>query len=366
LTLPIRTGCFHAALAVVLLCFFAANFSTLAQLADSIPAQPGFLKSEFIFERAPFRSCHASTIVETRDGLMAAWFGGTDEGERDVGIWLSRHDGNTWAEPVEVANGADDEKHIQYACWNPVLFQPKNGPLLLFYKVGPTPSSWWGMLIRSEDGGRSWSKPRRLPKDIYGPIKNKPVELAGNWIICGSSSEDAGWRVHMERTRSFGQQWSRTGPLNAAMEFGAIQPAVLAYPSGKLQILNRTKLRQISECWSDDDGQTWSRMKATDLPNPNSGIDAVVLRDGRALLVYNHTVSGRGVLNVAVSPDGKRWHAAVVVEAEPGSEFSYPAVIQSSDGLVHATYTWKRERIKHVAIDPFKLNLREMVEGQWR
>jgi predicted neuraminidase len=222
------------------------------------------------------------------------------------------------------------------------------------------------MLLRSDDGGRTWSSPKRLPKGIYGPIKNKPVELADGWLLCGSSTEEVGWRVHIERTRSFGQQWSKTGYLNAAMEFGAIQPTILAYPSGKLQVLCRTKWQLITECWSDDGGQTWSRMKTTDLPNPNSGIDGVVLRDGRALLVYNHTAEGRGVLNVAVSPEGKRWSAALVLENEPGSEFSYPAVIQSSDGQVHVTYTWKRERIKHAVIDPFKLNLREMVEGQWR
>ncbi|MBI4663114.1 MAG: exo-alpha-sialidase [Verrucomicrobia bacterium] len=342
-----------------------------AQSGDPAAGQPGFLKSEFIFEQAQFRSCHASTIAETRDGLIAAWFAGSEEGAPDVGIWLSRHDGNAWSQPIEIANGADDKNRIRYPCWNPVLFQPKRGPLLLFYKVGPSPSTWWGMLMRSEDRGRSWSPPKRLSKDllqreIYGPIKNKPVELEDNWILCGSSTEDAGWRVHMERTHSFGHQWSRTGPLNAAMEFGAIQPTILRYPSGKLQILCRTKQRQITESWSDDDGQTWSRMKATELPNPNSGIDGTVLRDGRALLVYNHTTEGRDLLNVSISPDARRWFAALVLENEPGQEFSYPAVIQATDGLVHVTYTWKRERIKHVLIDPFKLNLREIVEGQWR
>lgn len=353
------------------LTLLSALLTFFAQAAEPASAQPGLVKSEFIFQQAPFRSCHASTIVETRDGLMAAWFGGTEEGALDVGIWLSQNDGNAWSVPFEIANGADDAKRIRYPCWNPVLFQPRKGPLLLFYKAGPSPSTWWGMLMRSEDGGRSWSPPKRLSKDlingdIYGPIKNKPVELDDNWLLCGSSTEDAGWRVHMERTHSFGQQWSRTGPLNAAMEFGAIQPSILAYPSGKLQILCRTKRLLITECWSDDGGQTWSRMKATDLPNPNSGLDGVVLRDGRALLVYNHTTDGRGVLNVAVSPEGKRWSAALVLENEPGSEFSYPAVIQTSDGLVRVTYTWKRERIKHAVIDPFKLNLREMAEGQWR
>jgi predicted neuraminidase len=204
-----------------------------------------------------------------------------------------------------------------------------------------------------------------LPNGIYGPIKNKPVELADSVLLCGSSTEDAGWRVHMERTRSFGQQWSRSEALNSAMEYGAIQPTILWHHSGKLQALCRTKQRKITECWSADGGLTWSRMMATDLPQPNSGIDAVMLRDGRALLVYNHSTESRSALNVAISPDGKRWHAALTLENEPGKEFSYPAVIQTSDGSVHVTYTWKRQRIKHAVIDPFKLNLREIIEGQW-
>jgi predicted neuraminidase len=105
-------------------------------------------------------------------------------------------------------------------------------------------------------------------------------------------------------------------------------------------------------------------MTLIDLPNPNSGTDAVTLRDGRHLLVYNHTAKGRSPLNVAVSTDGDTWQAALVLENEPG-EYSYPAVIQTADGLVHAVYTWKRQRIKHVVIDPAKLQLRPIEGGVW-
>ena len=97
----------------------------------------------------------------------------------------------------------------------------------------------------------------------------------------------------------------------------------------------------------------------------------MTLKDGRQLLVYNHTVrSGesprrREMLNVALSQDGAEWKAAMVLEYEPGSEFSYPAVIQTSDGAVHITYTWKRRRVKHVVLDPAKLVLRNIRNGQW-
>src|ERR687897_348525 len=120
---------------------------------------------EFVFTDAPFPSAHASTIVETPTGLIAAWFGGTREKHPDVGIWFARHEQSGWTKPEEVANGVQDAT-TRHPCWNPVLFQMPSGPLLLFYKVGPSPSSWWGMLIRSTDGGQSWSKPEKLPDEI--------------------------------------------------------------------------------------------------------------------------------------------------------------------------------------------------------
>jgi predicted neuraminidase len=264
---------------------------------------------------------------------------------------------------VEIANGVQSAGE-RYPCWNPVLFQPARGPLLLFYKVGPSPSEWWGMLTTSSDGGASWSKPRRLPENILGPIKNKPIQLQDGSILCGSSTEHAGWRVHIERTSNLGETWQKTEPLNDGTQFAAIQPAILAQRSGEIQILCRSQQRRITESWSSDGGRTWSVMKATPLPNPSSGIDAVMLKDGRALLVYNHTERARSPLNVAVSSDGKTWRAALILEDQPG-EYSYPAVIQTADGLVHVTYTWKRERIKHVVIDPRKLVLRDMAEGRW-
>src|SRR2546422_986792 len=87
-------------------------------------AQPGLMKSEFIYETAPFPQCHASTIAETKAGLVAAWFGGTHERHPDVGIWLSRHVAGQWTAPIEVANGVESATN-RYPCWNPVLFQPK-------------------------------------------------------------------------------------------------------------------------------------------------------------------------------------------------------------------------------------------------
>jgi predicted neuraminidase len=320
--------------------------------------QPGFVKSLFIVENPAFPSSHASTIVETGKGLLAAWFGGTAEKNPDVGIWVSRHDGRNWSAPVEVANGVQSAGK-RYPCWNPVLFQDKAGPLLLFYKVGPSPSAWWGMLMTSADNGRTWSKPRRLPDGQVGPVRNKPVAWPDGSLLCGSSTEDNGWRIHMERTPDLGATWERTTPLNNPKEQGLIQPTILQWPSGKTQILCRSRQGRIYESWMGGDWKSWSSPQPTSLPNPNSAVDGVMLKDGRALLVYNHTTHARNPLNVAVSGDGKLWQAALVLESEAG-EYSYPAVVQSKDGLVHITYTWKRQRIKHVIVDPRKLRLRDL------
>jgi predicted neuraminidase len=217
------------------------------------------------------------------------------------------------------------------------------------------------MLTSSTDGGVTWAEPQRLPAGILGPIKNKPVQLSNGDILCGSSTENHGWQVHFEWTKDLGKTWEKTEAINDGKEIGAIQPSILFHKNGRLQAIVRTRQRRIFEVWSEDNGKTWSEMKATNLPNPNSGIDAVTLRDGRQLLVYNHTTKGRSPLNVAVSEDGRDWQAALVLENEPG-EYSYPAVIQSKDGLVHITYTWKRVQIRHVVIDPAKLQLHKIWE----
>ncbi|MCZ2473040.1 sialidase family protein [Aquirufa ecclesiirivi] len=315
--------------------------------------------SEFIYEKAPFPECHASTIEETPTGLVTAWFGGTEERHPDVGIWVSRMVKGKWTAPIEVANGVQNSS-IRYPLWNPVLFQmpaSKGGELLLFYKEGPTPKDWWGMIKRSKDGGKTWSNTERLPLGILGPIKNKPVMLKDGTLLCPTSSEDNGWRVHFEMTKDGGRTWSRTEAINDGKEFSAIQPSVLFLKDGRLQILCRSKNGYILESYSSDQGKTWSALKAISLPNPNSGTDAVTLKDGRQVLVYNHVTKEsqewggkRSPLNVAISSDSKNWKELAMLENEPKAEFSYPAVIQTKDGKIHITYTWKREKIKHVVI----------------
>lgn len=360
-----------------------------AAVAAAQPSNRAILTSEFINEHAPYPSSHASTIAQTTSGtLVAAWFGGSAEGSPDVGIWLARHIGTRWSTAIEVATGRQPDG-TRYATWNPVLFQAPNGPLVLFYKAGPSPQRWWGMMMTSADKGKTWGEARRLPDGVLGPIKDKPVALPGGGWLAGSSTEasPADWRVHFEISKDDGRTWSIAGPVDRGAGFDAIQPTVLFPGHGRIEALCRTQQGVIAMTWSSDSGRTWTPLAATELPNPNSGIDAVTLADGRLLLVYNHSAqlpgwSGHGYrhpLDVALSRDGVHWKHVLTIEdtsdsprdslsadelaspppprvrQEVNEGFAYPAVIQSADGLVHITYTWNRKSIKHVVLDPRNL-----------
>ncbi len=341
------------------------DFSRIAQKGEN-----GLIDSMLIYslDDRPTPQCHASTLETTSNGLIAAWFGGTHERHEDVGIWISRYGGESWSSPVEVADGIQIDGS-RYPCWNPVLFKPKMGPLMLFYKVGPNPREWWGMMMTSIDEGNTWTSARKLGEGplghLIGPVKNKPVQLDDGSILCPSSTEAdiqgaTYWKVHFEWTNDLAETFEVIGPINDGEEFDAIQPSILQHGNGKLQILCRSRQNWIAQSWSTDNGQTWDTMTATDLPNPSAGTDAVTMKDGRHLLVYNHTTReggfprSRNMLNVALSKDGLTWKPVLTLEREEG-EFSYPAVIQSSDGTVHITYTYQRKSIKYVSLDPDQL-----------
>ncbi len=319
--------------------------------------EPAVLRSDFIYRESPAPFAHASTVAETPDGIVAAWFSGTREGRADVGIWSARFDGQNWSTPVEIADGRRDDG--DYPCWNPVLFQMPDGPLVLFYKTGHLGEGWRGMVRTSDDAGRTWSEPLRLPQGILGPAKNKPVLLANGDLLCPHPTmHRAVGAAHQPDVRKW--KWVRDDRLNDGRNIPVMQPSLLKYPDGRLRVLcrSRSEERRVVEAWSADGGASWSDRRVTALPNNNAGIDSVLLEDGRILIVYNpttdHSRSKRYPLRVSVSDDGEKWTTVVDLETGPG-EFSYPAIIQTSDGLVHITYTWRTEKIKHVVLAPEKI-----------
>ncbi|MCA5004710.1 sialidase family protein [Sphingobacterium bovistauri] len=331
----------------------------------------GVIKDQFVYDSAPFPSCHSATIEDTPSGLVYAFFGGTHERNPDVEIYVSRNVDGKWTAPTSVADGIQKDG-TRLPTWNPVLYQVPGGDLLLFYKVGPKPSEWWGVVKKSSDGGKSWSEPTLLPDGILGPIKNKPVLLSNGNLLSPSSTEGNGWNIHLEISADKGKTWRKTPSINRGDNINAIQPSVLDHGKGKLQLLARTRNWAIAESWSYDYGETWTPLQKTTLPNNNSGIDAVTLKDGIHVLIYNHVLpppehpkGKRTPLNVSVSKDGINWEAVLILEDSPISQYSYPAVIQSNDGLVHFAYTWRREKMKHVIANPKNFKKRTIKNGVW-
>lgn len=332
----------------------------------SSAAQQSVPPGEFMFTAAPFKSCHASTVVELRNrDLLAAWFGGTAEGRPDVAIWGARRANGRWSEPFLLV------REPGTATWNPVLFHSKDGRLWLYYKFGPGPTGWTAGRIWSSDDGQSWSMPEHLPAGVYGPIKDKPLVLDDGTIVSGTSVESyLSWAVWIERSTDNGRNWTRIGPItvparlttpiggapdsrgsfpNPEGPYGIIQPTIISLGGNRLRLFARSSssIGMICAADSTDRGVTWTQAHPIGIPNPNSGIDAVKLRDGRIVLAYNNTNSGRTPLNLAVSTDGEHFKLFATLEAEPG-EFSYPAIIQGSDGDLHVTYTWNRTRIRYL------------------
>lgn len=311
---------------------------------------------EFVSDEMPTASCHASTVVETASGdMLAAWFGGAHEGAPDVAIWMARRNSAGWSEVREAA------REPQIAAWNPVLFHSADGLLWLYYKFGGSPETWSAARESSRDEGATWSVPDHLPAGLYGPIRAKPLLLANGTLLSGTSVESyENWACWIERSTDNGRHWTRIGPIAAPLSLsgraprrgasrGVIQPSLVDTGGGHIRLYARSTndIGRICQADSSDDGLTWSAVTATTLPNPNSGIDAVRLHDGRLVLVYNDSASARTPLNLAISADGEHWRNFYDLETGPG-EYSYPAMIEARNGDLLITYTWNRRKIRFV------------------
>ena len=322
------------------------------EFADKVREHGG--KVSFVFgAKRPFPQCHASTIAETPDGnLVAAWFGGTREKDNDVGIWTSNYDGEKWSDPVEVAK-VNETPH-----WNPVLFKDETGELHLFFKIGPEIPTWQTYWMQSKDG-KIWSEAKELVPGDHGgrgPVKNKAIVLSDGTWLAPASTEPKAWLAFADRSTDHGKTWERSADFAFTpkddKDKGIIQPTFWESEPGKVHALLRSTNGKIMRTDSEDGGKTWAPTYDSGLPNNNSGIDAVRLKDGRVALVYNH-VSGnwraRTPIDLALSEDnGKTWKTVAHLEADPdlASEFSYPAIIQKESGDVVITYTYQRERVR--------------------
>ncbi|MBQ0062751.1 MAG: family 78 glycoside hydrolase catalytic domain [Prevotella sp.] len=321
---------------------------------------------EFLYKSAGFPECHSASIIELKNGdLLATYFGGTKERNPDVCIWVSRKamGAIAWDAPQMVADGVMSDT-LRYACWNPVLYQTADGEVMLYFKIGPNVAGWTGWYCSSSDDGRTWSARQPLQDGFLGPVKNKPIENKGR-LIAPTSVEKGGWRLYFELSDDDGKTWRRTDYVTAPTDSAtgkpvqAIQPTIIILPDGRLEALCRTRSRYIGRTFSTDNGETWSQLELIDVPNNNSGLDAVNLKKGGYALICNDRPiertkqkGDRTPLSVLRSDDGITWHHWVTLEDSPIGQYSYPSIIQGADGHLHAVYTWRRQRIKHVELVP--------------
>ena len=372
--------------------------SGVYDLTLTLPVQDEAVETdEFLYTKTSFPQAHSATIAETTKGdLVATYFGGTRERNPDVCIWVSRKPkgSDEWTAPQLVADGVfktgseeaklaglsgldstnvsadkgpiidksvrkNPEGWQRKACWNPVVYQIPGGDLIIYFKIGNKVADWTGWLVRSKDGGKTWSKREPLQEGFLGPIKNKPIINKGR-LIAPTSIEEGGWRLYFEYSDDMGKTWKRTDFVKADEGVKAIQPAIMVLADGRLAAVARTRSERIGITYSSDNGLTWSKLELIDTPNNNSGLDAVTLKDGRHALICNDRPIPKGIkngkgartpLSVMLSDDGVNWRHWVTLEDSPINQYSYPSIIQTSDGKLHCIYTWRRQRIKHVVLD---------------
>ena len=312
-------------------------------------------------------SAHGSVICELPGGdLLSSWYGGSREYGLDVSIMGARlpQGSDKWEELGVWADVPDQ------TMGNPVLFaEPKipagstapdgsrsggpDSPRLWLYYVtlyGPKWTSGKIHFRHSTDRGATWGPEQTFEDELGHMTRNKFHVLPnGSWLFPLYDERD--WSSYVAISSDRGVTWQRSTVMRAP--YGIIQPSVVPTPDGRLLCLMRPGGRGglIWQSHSADGGRTWSQPSPSPLPNPNAGTDAVATAGGAIVLAFNNTPSGRSPLNVALSDDGgATWPHCRAVETA-GAEYSYPAIIQSSDGLFHLTYTYRRTHIKHVTFN---------------
>lgn len=305
------------------------------------------MQESLIFADTKFGHCHASTIVETPQGLLMACLAGPAEGHSETGIWGASYNGE-WRDQRQIIvstpdNGSDNRKNL--SLWNPVLFR-NDDEIRLYYRTGTSPEDWHCSFVSAQPFC-NWSGATLLPLPLIGPVRNKPVKLNMGDIIIPTSTETEAWSIHFEIFQERKNNWKKvTVPGNGLQ---AIQPVIIEHKNKTLQALCRTRNSYIAQTWSDDGGLSWSQLELTELINPNAAIDAIKCDRSGYLLVYNNCRFGRYKLSIATSADGHRWEDKLTLENSPG-EYSYPCLEFSESGELHVLYTFNRKNIKHVEI----------------
>ena len=171
--------------------------------------------------------------------------------------------------------------------------------------------------------------------------RNKPLIL-GDRILLPLYSDGFEFSL-IAITDDCGLTWHFSEPLVGA---GSIQPALALNSDGSITAYMRDNgpaPKRLLKSVSTDRGESWSTVHDSQIPNPGSAADNLVLKSGSLVTVHNDTEEGRHRLSVWLSKDeGKTWpFRKTLVDDEPGGETRahYPAIIQGNDGRIHVTFT---------------------------
>lgn len=326
-------------------------------------------ESGYVTEDSPTESVHSGTLTELPDGgVLAAWFGGSREGARDVAIYASRWNGSDWSTPHVLLDRMTAERELRVSLrklGNPVLFTGTDGRLWLFF-VTTSIGGWSTSSVSfktSSDGGQHWAPARRLITSPFNNIstlaRGRPVNYTDGSIGLPTYHELAGKFAEWLRISPDGEVLSKRRISQGKL---AIQPSpVITGRRNALTLMRRVsdspKTVLLSE--TNNGGQSWSKPQATNLPNPDAGIAAQFTGKGDYLLAYNHVELGRGSLDLALSTDGAKWRR--IQQLEIGTlqdEFSYPYLIRTRAGDYHLIYTWQRQRMAYARFNDAWLETR--------
>lgn len=347
--------------------------------ATQHPAPAGFAVNPEITNVAPptysasfasnalTKEVHSAGATELTNGdIRAVWYGGSREGHADVAIYTNvwNASSKTWGQEhiaVDVRATRMGAKRYARKLGNPVITRGPDNSLWLFYvsAVGGWATSGINLSI-SRDEGESWGAPRRL---ISSPFLNFSTLVKGNPIHFTDGS--IGLPIYHEFLAKFGEllrldtEGNIIDKTRLSSGRDALQPIILPYSEKTALSLLRyagDPPNRILAQYSDDSGLSWPPPAKIDLPNPNAAIAGISINDGKQLLmVFNNDPDERDHLSLArsnnqvasweVIHEFEQWDSALQGKKQG---YSYPSLIQASNGDFHLLYSWNVQKIKHV------------------
>jgi predicted neuraminidase len=318
------------------------------------------LPAEFQTDNLPIiaPTSHASSIAQLPDGrILVAWYAGTREGAGDVQIWFAIRNGSGWSAPRVAATRSETARDLGLyvgKLGNPVVFH--DGRLLHLWYVSVSFGGWSGSAINhktSADEGTTWSAVERLETspflNIGTLVRGPPVRLKDGGIGLPIYQELFTQRAEWLRINGDGKL---AGKIRLPSAQSALQPAAVALDELRaIALLRHAGPRNgfVMAVSTENGGEDWRELPPLSVGNRNSGLALLRLGDGRLLLAANPQ-SQRNVLVLLLSNDeGRSWRTARIVADDPilTAEYSYPALLQTTDGYIHLTYSFNRRTIAY-------------------